>query len=127
MENTFLSAQTPHNFCKILCYYASLLTKYIFSLVDAFSGVIKNVFQEHQNCLRIPMMASFTPESSHVMVGSSDGMIYFYDVESGSVALKIPAPNNQPCHIAEFSPQHFVAATADSKLVRLEFINCFQF
>ncbi|EFO91985.1 hypothetical protein CRE_16556 [Caenorhabditis remanei] len=85
-------------------------------LVDAFSGVIKNVFQEHQNCLRIPMMASFTPESSHVMVGSSDGMIYFYDVESGSVALKIPAPNNQPCHIAEFSPQHFVAATADSKL-----------
>lgn len=85
-------------------------------LVDAFSGVIKFVFQDHQNALKTPLMASFTPESAYVMVGSSDGYIYFYDVESGLVALKTQAPNSMTCHIAEFSPQHFVAATADSKL-----------
>lgn len=85
-------------------------------LIDAFSGAIKHVFQDHQNMRQVPLTASFTPESSHVMVGSSDGFIYFYDVESGVVAHKTPAPNNQTCHIAEFSPAHFAAATADTKL-----------
>lgn len=88
-----------------------------FRLVDAFTGLIKFTLEEHQNAQKIPLMASFTPESSHIMVGSSDGYIYFYDVETGEIALKTLAPNNQTCHIAEFSPQHFVAATADTKLV----------
>uniref|UniRef100_A0A1I7SXY8 WD_REPEATS_REGION domain-containing protein n=1 Tax=Caenorhabditis tropicalis TaxID=1561998 RepID=A0A1I7SXY8_9PELO len=85
-------------------------------LVDAFSGVIKYVLQDHQNIERVPLMASFVPDSSHVMVGSSDGLIYFYDVETGLVALKTQSPNNLTCHIAEFSPRLFVAATTDAKL-----------
>ncbi|CAL2041099.1 hypothetical protein CAEBREN_20950 [Caenorhabditis brenneri] len=85
-------------------------------LVDAFSGAIRYVLQDHQNVKKVPITASFTPESSFVMVGSSDGYVYFYDVETGLVAHRAPAPNNELCHITEFNPQHFVAATADSKL-----------
>ncbi|CAI2351175.1 unnamed protein product [Caenorhabditis sp. 36 PRJEB53466] len=85
-------------------------------LLDAFSGVIRHALSEHQNIQKLPLLASFTPDSSHIMVGSSDGNIYFYDVETGRVAHTSSVPGGDVLHITEFSPVHFAAATTGKQL-----------
>ncbi|PIC35581.1 hypothetical protein B9Z55_014895 [Caenorhabditis nigoni] len=116
LDNTDNYEWTSMRFSPCGKYILICTNSNVLFIIDAFSGAIKHVLQDHQNTKQIPLTASFTPDASHVMVGSSDGLIYFYDVESGMVAHRIPAPNNQTCHITEFSPVHFAAATADTKL-----------
>uniref|UniRef100_A0A8R1DN84 WD_REPEATS_REGION domain-containing protein n=1 Tax=Caenorhabditis japonica TaxID=281687 RepID=A0A8R1DN84_CAEJA len=95
----------------LICTNGSVLI-----LIDAFSGAVKHALRDHYNNTKVALSASFTPESAYVMVGSSDGFIYFYNVETGQVAYKVQSPGGQTCHITEFSPVHFLAATADKVL-----------
>ncbi|KAK0398289.1 hypothetical protein QR680_002515 [Steinernema hermaphroditum] len=85
-------------------------------LVDAFTGRLQHVLNEHKNPLNIPIDATFTPDGQFIFCGSSDGKLYTYQTSTGALLHSYTTDHQDAIKCVKFNPRYFILATACQKL-----------
>ncbi|CAJ0579886.1 unnamed protein product, partial [Mesorhabditis spiculigera] len=88
----------------------------VIKIIDAFKGVLTHTLRGHQNAKRLPLEATFTPDSQFVLCGSSNGLINLWSVENGMHQGEIKTDHQGLIQQISFNPRFFLMATACTKL-----------
>lgn len=83
-------------------------------LLDSFNGTPLQNFNGHLNTARLPLEASFSPDSQFVISGSSDGRIHIWNAENGQKVCALNGDHKSPVQCVQFSPKHMMMASACS-------------
>ncbi|CAL8077656.1 unnamed protein product [Calicophoron daubneyi] len=90
-------------------------------LVDAFKGTHLHLLTIVTNADRQALDASFTPDSQFVMVGSPDGIVHIWSVETGIRVASLPGYEaatqlpNPAIHTLAFNPRYAMLATGSNQ------------
>ncbi|KAF8571602.1 hypothetical protein P879_00912 [Paragonimus westermani] len=90
-------------------------------LVDAFKGTSLHTLIVGTNVDRQALDASFTPDSQFVLVGSPDGLVHIWAVETGVRVVSLPGYEtatqspNPAIHTLAFNPRYAMLATGSSQ------------
>ncbi|KAF6777866.1 hypothetical protein AHF37_02637 [Paragonimus kellicotti] len=90
-------------------------------LVDAFKGTPLHTLIVGTNVDRQPLDASFTPDSQFVLVGSPDGLVHIWAVETGVRVVSLPGyetatQSPKPAiHTLAFNPRYAMLATGSNQ------------
>nr|CAH8874576.1 unnamed protein product [Trichobilharzia regenti] len=63
-------------------------------MIDAFKGTHLHTFTVVPNAERLMLNATFTPDSQFILVGSPDGVVHIWSVETGVRVANIPGYEN---------------------------------
>ncbi|XP_031623759.1 WD repeat-containing protein 82-like [Contarinia nasturtii] len=89
----------------------------IIHMIDAFDGVrhapLKN-FIGHSNYMKLPIEASFSPNSQYIFAGSDDGRIHCWDADTGFKVCALNGGQGQttPVQCVQFNPKLMMLASA---------------
>lgn len=64
------------------------------------------------NSRRIPLEASFSPDSQFVFSGSSDGCVHAWNADTGSKLAMLRAEHTGPVGCVQFNPKYMMLASA---------------
>lgn len=81
-------------------------------LIDAYQGNPVFKFTGQVNSKRIPLEASFTPDSQFVIAGSSDGKIHCWNTESGSKVATLASEHPGPIQCIQHNPRFMMMVSA---------------
>jgi len=81
-------------------------------LIDSFQGNPLQTLNGHINVQRLPLEASFSPDSKFVISGSSDGTIHIWNTENGAKVCSLKGDHKSPVRCVQFSPKHMMMASA---------------
>jgi COMPASS component SWD2 len=86
-------------------------------VIDAFDGHIKSAFQTTwgSKTLGLSLEASFTPDAAFGIVGSEEGKIFVFEVNSGELVCEWSG-HTSPTACALWNPKYCCAASACSSL-----------
>ncbi|KAJ3287444.1 WD repeat-containing protein 82 [Borealophlyctis nickersoniae] len=85
-------------------------------VLDSFGGDIKFRLTGHENNTRVDLVADFTPDSKFVLSGSSDGMVYFWDLENEGTSFCQHMGHEETPRVVAFNPVYTMFASACSNL-----------
>ncbi|XP_057372682.1 WD repeat-containing protein 82-like [Daphnia carinata] len=83
----------------------------IIRLVDAFHGNPTHTLTGHLNDKKLPLEASFSPDSQFVFSGSTDGRVHVWHAESGHKVCVFNADHNGPVQCIQFNPKYMMLAS----------------
>ncbi|KAF1742005.1 hypothetical protein MXB_264 [Myxobolus squamalis] len=110
----------PIGSCKLSRDKLSILTSCLDSavrLIDKETGAVLNTYKGHKNN-DYKVESSFVSNDSHVVSGSEDGRIVFWDLVSAKIIKEIPA-HSGPVVSLSYSPKNNRLLTASSDGVTL--------
>ncbi|TGZ57037.1 hypothetical protein CRM22_010032 [Opisthorchis felineus] len=90
-------------------------------LVDAFKGTHLHTLTLVSNADHQALDASFTPDSQFVLVGSPDGLVHIWSVETGVRIVTLPGYEaatqlpNPAIHTLAFNPRYAMLATGSNQ------------
>ncbi|OQR78781.1 WD repeat-containing protein 82-like [Tropilaelaps mercedesae] len=84
----------------------------VIHLVDAFNGNSLQKFTGFANSRRIPLEASFSPDSQFVFSGSSDGCVHAWNADTGTKLAMLRAEHTGPVGCVQFNPKYMMLASA---------------
>jgi COMPASS component SWD2 len=85
-------------------------------LIDSFSGDRIFEWNDRTNTSRRVIPASFSPNSAHVVTGSTDGNIHIYDTQTGKKSTALAHPSDQETVLSRFHPHLPMLATGGPHL-----------
>ncbi|GAB6022978.1 WD repeat-containing protein 82 [Chamberlinius hualienensis] len=88
----------------------------VIRLIDAFQGAPLQTFVGHQNSKRIPLEASFSPDSQFIFSGSTDGKIFVWNAEVGNKVCVLSSDHQAPVQCVQFNPKYMMLASACSTM-----------
>nr|CAG4647937.1 EOG090X073E [Moina brachiata]SVE93039.1 EOG090X073E [Moina brachiata] len=80
-------------------------------LIDAFTGNPTHALMGHQNDKKIPLEASFSPDSQYVFSGSTDGKVHVWHAESGIRISSFPNDHLGAVQCIQFNPKFMMLAS----------------
>nr|CAG4649367.1 EOG090X073E [Scapholeberis mucronata]SVE93648.1 EOG090X073E [Scapholeberis mucronata] len=83
----------------------------VIRLVDAFHGNPTQTLTGHTNDKKIPLEASFSPDSQFVFSGSTDGRMHVWHAESGHKICVFNTDHNGPVQCIQFNPKYMMLAS----------------
>ncbi|CAI5439674.1 unnamed protein product [Caenorhabditis angaria] len=86
-------------------------------LLDARTGAVQWILEAHKNDANLPLVASFSPDSKYVFVGSSDKLIYAYCTTTGKTVCKYHTPHSATPTIVEWNPVFLSFISAEKSMV----------
>lgn len=85
----------------------------VIHLIDAFNGKLLYTLTGHVNNKRLPIEASFSPDSQFVFSGSTDKRVYCWNADTGKRLAIFQTPEHQgPIQCVQFNPKMMMLATA---------------
>lgn len=72
-------------------------------------------FPGFANTEKIPLEASFTPDSKFVLSGSSDGFVHFWSTEDYLKVTKLRTIHQKPIKFVKFNPKYMMFASCCSQ------------
>lgn len=86
-------------------------------ILDSFTGELIKHIPGNYNQRGFPLVASFTPNGTHVMTGTENGQVHVYDARTGElVANWNPRANPpQPIGLVRFNPRLMMAAAVSGR------------
>lgn len=85
-------------------------------LLNAFTGSPVQTLSGYQNNKRIPIEASYSPDSQYIFSGSSDGRIHIWNAVTGYKVCVLHGDHPGPVPCVKFNPKYMMMATACSNM-----------
>uniref|UniRef100_A0A1A7WMD6 WD repeat domain 82 n=1 Tax=Iconisemion striatum TaxID=60296 RepID=A0A1A7WMD6_9TELE len=86
-------------------------------ILNAFSRAVLHTFSMYNNSKGISLEACFTPDSQFVMIGSEDGRVHVWSVESGMKVALLDGKHNGPINALQFNPRYMTFASACTNMM----------
>uniref|UniRef100_A0A8C6NNP7 WD repeat domain 82 n=1 Tax=Nothobranchius furzeri TaxID=105023 RepID=A0A8C6NNP7_NOTFU len=87
-------------------------------ILNAFNGSVLHTFSGYNNSKGISLEACFTPDSKFVMIGSEDGRVHVWSIESGMKVAVLDSKHPGPINALQFNPLYMTFASASTNMVR---------
>lgn len=84
----------------------------LINLFNAFNGAPIQKLTGHLNNARIPIEASFSPDSQYVFSGSTDGRIHIWNAITGRKICVLKGNHPSPVSCVKFNPKFMMMASA---------------
>lgn len=81
-------------------------------LVNAFNGAPVQTFTGYLNIRRVPIEASFSPDSKYIFGGSSNGQIHVWNSNTGYKICELLGDHPGSVNCVKFNPRYLMLATA---------------
>lgn len=84
----------------------------LIKLINAFDGSHIQTFTDYLNDSRIPIEASFSPDSQYIFGGSSNGRIHVWNAFTGIKVCILNGGHSGPVYCVKMNPKYMMMATA---------------
>nr|CAG4637810.1 EOG090X073E [Chydorus sphaericus] len=88
----------------------------IIRIIDAFNGNATQTLSGVQNDKKLPLEASFSPDSQFVASGSTDGKVHIWHAESGHKLCSFNGDHTGPVQCCQFNPKYMMMASCCSTM-----------